>query len=149
MSRSTFGLLGLLLFGVSTAASGQTAGSAGPAERAVLSVEEDFRLAQLRNDTSALNRILAASFYETNQNGNSRDKAATIALWTSFRIRSRTIERSEVRFTGDTAVVTGVESEENASGVDHMLFMRTYARMGRGWVLAGAVHFRDPNERFR
>jgi hypothetical protein len=45
--------------------------------------------------------------------------------------------------------VTGIESEENPSGVDRMLFMRTYARMDSGWVLAGAMHFRDPNPRVR
>jgi hypothetical protein len=140
-------LLVALLFGVGATANGQTTGpvrALSPAERAVMSVEEQYRLAQLNNDTQALKRILADKFYETNQNGNSRNKAQTIELWTAFHISARTTEQSDIRLTGSTALVTGSETEQNGTGVDRMLFMRTYVRTGNGWRLLGAVHFRNP-----
>ena len=136
-----------LVFGVGAVANGQTTVPVrplSPAERAVMEVEEQYRLAQLNNDTQGLQRILADEFYETNQNGNSRNKAQTIELWTGFHISARVIEQSEVRLTGDTAVVTGSETEQNATGMDRMLFMRTYVRTDNGWQLLGAVHFRNP-----
>jgi hypothetical protein len=140
-------LLVALLFGVGAMVNGQTTApvrTLSPAERAVMNVEEQFRLAQLNNDTQALKRILAEKFSETNQNGNSRNKAETIELWTTFQISERTIEKAEIRLTGNTAVVTGSEREENGTGVDRMLFMRTYIRTSTGWQLLGAVHFRNP-----
>jgi hypothetical protein len=147
MNKTT--LWAVLLFGVATAGYAQSAAApkaSSADERAVMDVEEQFRLAQLNNDTQALNRILEENFYETNQNGNSRNKAETIRLWTTFHISARTTEQSEIRLTGDTALVTGSETERNGTGVDRMLFMRTYVRTNSGWRLIGAVHFRNPKQ---
>ena len=58
----------------------------------VMKVDEQFRLAKLNQDTRALGSILAENFLETNQNGNSRNKAQTIELWASFPIESRTTD---------------------------------------------------------
>ena len=109
-----------------------------------MKVDEAFRIAKLKNDTAALSRLLAENFYETNQNGNSRNKAKTIELWTSFPIQSLTTDTSEVRVTGDTAVVTGSQTEVNAGGTDRMLFMRIYGKGPGGWQLLSAMQFRDP-----
>src|SRR5215471_6990733 len=79
----------------------------------VLKVDEQFRLAKLNRDTRALGLILAESFHETNQNGNSRNKAQTIQLWASFAIESLTTDSADVKITGDTAVVTGSQTEHN------------------------------------
>jgi hypothetical protein len=145
MNKAT--LWAALLFGMATAGYAQT--TAAPKvmsadERAVMDVEEQYRLAQVNNDTEALNRILEENFYETNQNGNSRNKAETIQLWTTFHISARTTEQSSIRLSGDTAIVTGSETERNGTGVDRMLFMRTYVKANNGWRLIGAVHFRNP-----
>lgn len=110
----------------------------------VMKVEEQFRLAKLNRDTQVLGVILADNFHETNQNGNSRTKAQTIELWTSFAIDSLTTDSADVKITGDTAVVTGSQTEHNATGVDHMLFMRVYTRAGSAWQLLAAMQFRDP-----
>src|SRR4051794_16058706 len=53
----------------------KTAPAATPVEAEVLAVEEAYRLAKLHQDTTTLERILASPFNETNQNGNSRNKA--------------------------------------------------------------------------
>ena len=145
MNKTT--LWAVLLFGVATASNAQTVAAPkamSADERAVMDVEEQYRLAQVNNDTKALNGILEEKFYETNQNGNSRNKAETIQLWTTFHISARTTEQSEIRLTGNTALVTGSETERNSTGVDRMLFMRTYVKTHNGWRLIGAVHFRNP-----
>jgi hypothetical protein len=110
----------------------------------IMKVEEQFRLAKLNRDTRALDLILAEKFYETNQNGNSRNKAQTIELWTSFPIDSLTTDSADVKITGDTAVVTGSQTEHNGSGVDRMLCMRVYVRAGSTWQLLAAMQSRDP-----
>lgn len=110
----------------------------------VMKVDEQFRLAKLHNDINTLNLILADNFYETNQNGNSRNKAQTIELWTSFPIRSLTTDSAELRKSGDTAVVTGAQTEENGGGTDRMLFMRVYINSSQGWKLLACMQFRNP-----
>jgi hypothetical protein len=115
-----------------------------PMAAEVMKVDEQFRLAKLHNDTGALGLILADNFFETNQNGNSRDKAQTIELWRSFPIDSLTTDSANVRITGDTAVVSGSQTEHNSAGVDHMLYTRVYVRAGVGWQLVSAMQFRDP-----
>lgn len=110
----------------------------------VMKVDEQFRLAKLNRDTSALGSILAENFHETNQNGNSRNKAQTIELWASFPIESLTTDSADVKITGDTAVVTGSQTEHNGGGVDRMLYMRVYVRGGSRWQLLAAIQFRDP-----
>ncbi len=110
----------------------------------VMKVDEEFRVAKLKNDTAALNRILADNFYETNQNGNSRNKAQCIELFTSFPIRSLTTDEARVRITGNTAVVTGSQTEVNQSGVDRMLFMRVYVNGPNNWQLLASMQFRNP-----
>src|SRR5713226_962468 len=78
-----------------------------PASRSVsedvMKIDEAYRLAKLNRDIKALDRILADAFNETNQNGNSRDKAQTIELWRSFSISSLTTDTHQVRIAGDTA----------------------------------------------
>lgn len=82
-----------------------------------------------------LARILVDTFYQTNQNGNSRSKAQSIELFARFPIASLTTDTAEIRITGDTAVVTGSQTERNGTGVDNLLFMRVYVRGVTGWQL--------------
>jgi hypothetical protein len=112
----------------------------GP-ETEVLAAEEAYRLAKLHQDITSLNRILADPFNETNQNGNSRDKAETLELWKSFSIASLTTDSSQVRVTGDTAIVMGTQTE---NGSERMLFTRAYQRLPVGWRLLSSTQFRDP-----
>ena len=110
----------------------------------VMKVDEQFRQAKLNRDTGALGLILAENFRETNQNGNSRNKAQTIELWASFRIDSLTTDSADVKITGDTAVVTGSQTKHNGGGIDRMLYMRVYVRSGPLWPLLAAMQFLDP-----
>jgi Domain of unknown function (DUF4440) len=116
-------------------------------EAAVVKVDEEYRLAKLRNDTDTLQHLLADDFYEMNQNGNGRNKSQTITLWQTFPITSLTTDRGEIRVTVSTAVVTGQQTELNGGGTDRMLFMRTYIRRLGRWQLLASMQFRNPHGR--
>jgi hypothetical protein len=109
----------------------------------VMKVDEAYRVAKLRRDTVALDRILANEFNETNQNGNSRNKVQTLDLWKQFQIVSLTTDSSEVRVSGTTAMVIGRQTE---NGSDHMLFTRVYVLSGSGWQLLASMQYRNPRE---
>ena len=110
----------------------------------ILQVEEEFRLAKLNNDTSVLHRILADDFYETNQNGNTRDKAQMIELFETFKILGLTTTESYVRISGNVASVRGYQMENHQGGQDRMLFSRVYRLERQGWRLFSSTQFNDP-----
>jgi hypothetical protein len=115
------------------------------AQSAVLRVDEQFRLAKLSNDVRAMDALLSDEFFETNQNGNSRDKPEALDLWTSFKIRSLVTDRATIRLAGDEAVMTGEQTEVNGTGTDRMLFTRVYVRSGGAeWKLLSSSQFRNP-----
>jgi hypothetical protein len=111
------------------------------AEEEIKKAEETYRLAKLHQDISALDRILADSFNETNQNGNSRNKAQTLDLWKSFSISSLQTDSMEVRMFGNTAMVLGTQTE---NGIEHMLFTRVYVNRYGEWQLLASMQYRDP-----
>jgi hypothetical protein len=108
----------------------------------VMKIDEAYRLAKLNRDVTALEAILADEFNETNQNGNSRNKAQTLELWKTFTISSLTTDTSQVRVAGDAAMVIGTQTE---NGTERMLFTRVYARRSGRWQLLASMQFRDPN----
>ena len=107
----------------------------------VMRLDEEYRVAKLKQDTNTLNRILADGFYEMNQNGNGRNKAETLDLWHSFSISSLTTDSYEVRVSGDMAAVTGTQTE---NGNERMLFTRIYVKGPTDWQLLSSIQFRDP-----
>ncbi|MFN2515157.1 MAG: nuclear transport factor 2 family protein [Pyrinomonadaceae bacterium] len=114
-------------------------------EAQVMKVDEEFRVAKLKQDTTTLDRILADSFNEMNQYGSSTNKVQCIKLFTYFKIESLTTDESQVRVIGDTAVVEGSQTETNARGVEPMLFMRVYVKGNKGWQLLASMQFLSPN----
>src|SRR6202030_3325168 len=86
---------GVLCFLAVSQSRGQLTTAPRNLQEQVMRVDEDYRLAKLKRDTTTLNRILADNFNETNQNGNSRNKAQTIELWGYFTIGSLTPDGSQ------------------------------------------------------
>ena len=111
------------------------------AEEAIKKAEETYRLAKLHQDIPALDHILADSFNETNQNGNSRNKAQTLDLWKSFSITSLQTDSMEIRILDNTAMVLGTQTE---NGAEHMLFTRVYVNRYGEWQLLASMQYRDP-----
>src|SRR5215471_1413527 len=107
----------------------------------VMRIDEEYRVAKLKQDTNTLNRILAVGFYEMNQNGNGRNKAETLDLWHSFSISSLTTDSYEVRVSGEMAAVTGTQTE---NGSERMLFTRIYGKGPTDWQLLSSIQFRNP-----
>lgn len=116
-------------------------------EAEILRLEEEFRLAKVGADLQMLNRLFDPTVVSTNQNGNTRNKAQLLELWTDFRIRMLTLDQADVRIVGDLATVTGRQTELNATGTDRMLFTRLWRRAGDTWTLVSITQFRDPRAR--
>ena len=113
-------------------------------EAQIRDIEEQFRVAKLKNDVRTLDRILDNSFVETNQNGNSRTKAETVELFRFFPIRSLMTDSSMIRVSDNAAVVNGSQTEVNDTGTDRTLFTRVYIRSGDRWRLLASSQFRNP-----
>ena len=111
------------------------------AGQAVMQVDEEFRLAKLHNDTATLDRILADSFYEMNQNGNGRNKSEFIDLFKAFPIASLTTDSFQIRSVGDTVSITGAQNE---NGDTPMLFLRVYVKSSNGWKLLSSMQTDNP-----
>ena len=116
-------------------------------QNAVLKVDEAFRRAKLERDTGTLRHIVANNYVATNQFGETRNKAELIDLFTTLSLDALTVKPSQVRITGDTAVVTGTQTELNGGGLDRMLFMRVYVRNREAgeWQLLANMQFVTPN----
>ncbi len=113
----------------------------------VLARDEQWRQAKLANDLSLMAQLLSEDFFETNQNGNSRNKAQMLDLWSTFKISSLTTDRATIRLSSDTATITGQQTEVNATGTDRMLFTRVYVKSkDASWQLLSSTQFRDPQQ---
>jgi beta-lactamase regulating signal transducer with metallopeptidase domain len=115
----------------------------GGDEAAVMAVDEEYRLAKLHNDLGALDAVMHDDFVETNQNGHTYTKKAAIDEWRVFTIQSLTTDQADVRVVGNTAVVSGRQTERNGGGIDRMLFTRIYVKAGDKWQLLESMQFRD------
>jgi hypothetical protein len=114
----------------------------------VLARDEQWRQAKLANDLSLMAQVVSEDFFETNQNGNSRNKAQMLDLWSTFKITSLTTDHATIRLSGDTATITGQQTEVNATGTDRMLFTRVYVKgKHASWQLLSSTQFRDPQQR--
>jgi hypothetical protein len=110
----------------------------------VMQTDEDFRRAKLAADRGALARLVSDDYIGINQTGNTRDKQQLLDLFEWFRIDSLVTNRANVRFSGETAIVTGEQTENSATGNDRMLFTRVYTRKSGQWQLLSSTQFRDP-----
>jgi len=114
----------------------------------VLARDEQWRHAKLANDLPLMTEVISDDFFETNQNGNSRNKAQMLDLWSTFKITSLSTDRATIRMSGDTATITGQQTEVNGTGTDRMLFTRVYVKDKNGnWRLLSSTQFRDPQQR--
>ena len=108
----------------------------------VLKTEEEFRQAKLKNDTRALERLVADEYYGVNQWGAKRDKAQLIELFSSFQTEVLVPTDVTVRLAGDHAIVDGTMTESSGGGSRFTyLFLRVFVRRGDAWKLLSSVQF--------
>jgi hypothetical protein len=116
-----------------------------PELSAVVRVDEDLRRARLANDVQAMQRILSDDFFQTTEDGISRDRTETLQFWSTARITSLRTERATIRLSGTMAVMAGEQTGTNGSDPDHLLFTRIYVRSASNeWTLLSGTQFRNP-----
>ena len=119
--------------------------SAPPEIAVVASLDESLRTARLSNNTETLARLLSDDFVETDQNGNSRNKAELIGRVGTLRISSLETNRATVRSSDQAVTIVGEQTEVNPSGTDRMLFTRVYVQApSKEWRLLTSTQFRKP-----
>ena len=117
-------------------------GTAADHREQVLKTEEEFRQAKLKNDTRALERLVADEYYGVNQWGAKRDKAQLIELFSSFQTEVLVPTDVTVRISGDHAIVDGTMTESSGGGSRFTyLFLRVFVRRGDSWKLLSSVQF--------
>jgi hypothetical protein len=131
----------VLCAGLLSPAIGQP-GTAADNREQVLRTEEEFRQAKLKNDTRALERLVADEYYGVNQWGAKRDKAQLIELFSSFQTEVLAPTDVTVRISGDHAIVDGTMTESSGGGMRFTyLFLRVFVRRGDNWKLLSSVQF--------
>jgi len=110
----------------------------------VLTVDEARRLAMLHSDVAALDSLLAEDLTIYWGDGTADDKASTLALFRSGRLRYAQLDYdgTRVRAYGQTAVVTG-QARIKAQSDEHALAYlvrqtRVYVRQKGRWRLVAS-----------
>lgn len=118
-------------------------------------LEMQWRQAQLSNDVTVMDRLLADDYIGISASGTIETKAEALALRRAgaLHITGLDLNDLKVRIYGDTAVVTsradlqGTNGERDISG--HYRYTRVYNRRFGQWKIVSfeASHIHDANER--
>jgi ketosteroid isomerase-like protein len=89
---------------------------ANPEETAIRQIEQDWANANLKADTAALDRIVAADFVGTDPDGQMMSKAQYLADLKSGALKfdSLTLNDVKVRILGDAAIVHVLDTEKSS-----------------------------------
>jgi hypothetical protein len=128
-------------------------------ETAIKQLERELETALSKNDSAALERILADDYIEIDAQGGVKRKADVIALARARSAPSRgvsvgpekTVDELAIRLFGDSALVVGrttiryqfMENQsspsqkqfQNSGAVDQERFLRTYSKLNGHWQL--------------
>jgi hypothetical protein len=106
--------------------------------------EEAFRAAKLKNDVSALRKLLTDDYVGINQNGTVRNRTQALELFRTFPIDSLDVKRDSLAIGQDVAIVNGSQVERTCAGEEAMLFLRVYVSRQGVWRLLSNSQFRRP-----
>lgn len=135
-------LVSLLLVSLPLIVAAQSQESLSADERTIRSLEEQERIAVLKEDVAALERLWAEQFIVNNpQNEISADRGAVLDRVRRGLIRYSKFERriEAIRFNGDIAIVMGSETVvplSNAASSNHAVhrrFTNIWRRTGMTW----------------
>jgi ketosteroid isomerase-like protein len=116
-------------------------GNETPAVRNVLAADESRRQAMLQGDVRALDSLLADDVTIVWGDGTTDNKAATLELFRSGRLRYQQsdYENTRVRLFGDIAIITGdarVKAVSDGESIAHLVRVtRVYALRQDRWQL--------------
>ena len=132
-------------FFVSAQAPAARSAQASPEEATLMQIERDWGNALVKADTAALDRILAADYVSTSEDGQMQTKAQELANFKSGqrKFESFTINEMKVRILGDAAIVHGMSTDKsNYKGKDtsgQYRWTDVFAKRGGRWQ-AVATH---------
>jgi ketosteroid isomerase-like protein len=139
VARSLMIVLGLLIVVQTATAAGAGASPATGVEQALIQMENDWVQAGLKKDAAALERIMADDWVGTDYNGKTDTKAGVIADMKSGAsvLQSIDLGKMKVRVFGDTAVVTGSDTEKSTwKGKDssgHYVWTDVFVKRNGKW----------------
>ncbi len=137
-------------------AQNKDAGDGDAVTREVLKAEQEQRDAYLRRDVAATERLVADQFVLTIQGGEIGNKANLITFLKeepADPTLTLTTEDTQVRVSGDTAIVTGRRIERrkrpdsSQEGVAYARYIRTYVKRQGRWQLLAEHLQAIPGER--
>ncbi len=111
-------------------------------------LEKEWNAAHVRGDAAVLDRLWADDFVATVPNMPRWNKAQTMQVWRSGRMKFKSYDTSgvEIRTYGHTAVVTGQLHRTRVLGAraidDNWQFTKVYVRGPQGWKVV-AFHASD------
>jgi ketosteroid isomerase-like protein len=104
-------LLVVILFGLATSVMlpADVGAQTGNVEQILLQLERDWEQANAKNDTAALERILAPEFVSTDSDGHLTTRAEAVARRKSGQVKFSSFSQDDykVHVIGNTAIVTG------------------------------------------
>lgn len=124
---------------------GTQASDSSNVEQVIRRLEDESRVATVKNDAAVIDRLLAHNWMNTNANGTVTTKAQLMALLKSGTFKIMSIENDDVlvRVYGDTAIVTGrsTSSREGGEGAvvtRQVRFTRVWAKLAGRWQVVAA-----------
>lgn len=105
-------------------------------------LDTQFRSAVQSQDLVSLGRLVAGTFVSTDQNGIVDTKSSFLTR-IAAGLRFERLSQG-VQIDGDTAIVTGAESEIRGAARERILFTRVWKRTDGSWQLLSSTQFRDP-----
>ena len=124
---------------------------AGPAERALFRLEEDFARAVIARDAAALRRIVAPQWVYSDESGTmSRDEGVKAFTAGADTVRESGNEQMRAIVYGNTAVVTGIlwMRGRNANGafLNRYRYTDTWLRINGRWRCIASQDYIMPKE---
>ena len=113
----------------------------GHPEAEVLRAETDFHLAESTHNVEGLRRILADDYYGIDQYGITRDKTGLLEIFGAVKLPSATQDTTNVRLSGDIAIVSGSMTEPHPKFNEKLVFVRVYAKRAGRWQMLSNAQF--------
>lgn len=121
------------VLGTTVCAAAWAAESTANTEQAIMKLENDWCVALIRNDVTALNAILADDMTEVAPSGAVGTKSSILTAAKSTKVSVCKNENMTVRIYGDAAVVRGVVTYKDTNAGGEYQFTDTYIRRNGHW----------------
>ena len=120
-------------------------------EQALMQMERDWTDAAVKHDAAAIGRIIADDWAGTSWDGQTFDKAKSLADLPSGTTASITLDPMKVRVFGDVAIVTGGDTEKSTdtadNGLAHYVWTDVYLKRNGQWQVVATQGSKVPRSK--